>query len=392
MRIKRYIWIVGLVFIMATPKPEWGFYGHRLINKMAVFCLPPEMLVFYKRNIDYISDHAVDPDKRRYATKHEAVRHYIDIDVWGTYPFPKLPRSIISALMSYSHYNLVNESGDTTKLIGHQMPDTFQLLNAADSSVYRVYTFEQFHTFFRTHLFNQYYEDEWIVSSSVLDTTLQIEGTLAVTDHFSQEGILPYHLKSMKRQLTRAFDSLDVDKILRLSAEFGHYLGDAHVPLHTTKNYNGQLTDQVGIHAFWESRIPELFAEAQYSFLVGKAEYIEDTDRYFWDIVLDSHRLLEDVLSIEKELSQTFPSDKQYCYDERLDRTIRVQCPEYAAAFQDRMNGMVETRMQDAIYSIASVWYTCWVDAGQPQLPGSRIDVEAEVIKRNPNVKTRVHE
>jgi hypothetical protein len=46
--------------------------------------------------------------------------------------------------------------------------------------------------------------------------------------------------------------------ILRLSADFGHYLGDLNVPLHTTMNYNGQLTGQEGIHGFWESRNPEI--------------------------------------------------------------------------------------------------------------------------------------
>ncbi|MCB9291128.1 MAG: hypothetical protein H6560_27735 [Lewinellaceae bacterium] len=50
---------------------------------MAAFTLPPEMIGFFKKNIEFITEHAVDPDKRRYATRHEAVRHYIDIDHWG---------------------------------------------------------------------------------------------------------------------------------------------------------------------------------------------------------------------------------------------------------------------------------------------------------------------
>ena len=35
-----------------------------------------------------------------------------------------------------------------------------------------------------------------------------------------------------------------LEKILKYSAELGHYIGDAHVPLHTTENYNGQLTNR----------------------------------------------------------------------------------------------------------------------------------------------------
>ena len=50
--------------------------------------------------------------------------------------------------------------------------------------------------------------------------------------------------------LTKAFETKNSSAILRLSADLGHYIGDLNVPLHTTVNYNGQLTDQVGIHGF----------------------------------------------------------------------------------------------------------------------------------------------
>lgn len=373
-----------------TEADDWGFYGHRLINRMAVFCLPQDLLPFYKKNIEYISEHAVDPDKRRYATKHEAVRHYIDIDAWGTFPFDNVPRDFQTALAKYSHYKLVDNL-DTVQLIVQIKQDTMQLLDA-DSSLVMTMDKDRFRRFFSKQVFPQYYEDEWIVPADSVWKHLNLYGTLLVEDHFSQDGILPYHLSSMKWKLTQAFIDQDVAKVLRTSAEFGHYIGDAHVPLHTTTNYNGQLTDQVGIHAFWESRIPELFAESQYSFLTGKAKYIEDTRTYFWQMILDSHEQLEDVLKIEKELSRTFPSDKQYCYDERLGRTIRVQCPEYAAAYQQRMNGMVEARMQDAIGAIGNIWFTCWVDAGQPNLLIEKLDIEPEPIIVDKNVKVRAHE
>lgn len=59
----------------ATPLPAWGFFGHRKINRMAVFTLPPEMLVFYKKNVDWLTQHAVDADNHgtRPATKHPAI-------------------------------------------------------------------------------------------------------------------------------------------------------------------------------------------------------------------------------------------------------------------------------------------------------------------------------
>ena len=70
----------------------WGFHAHKMINRYAVFTLPTELFGFYKKNIDYITEHAVDPDKRRYAILEEGPRHFIDIDHYGSYPFPELPR------------------------------------------------------------------------------------------------------------------------------------------------------------------------------------------------------------------------------------------------------------------------------------------------------------
>ena len=99
--LRRFI----LVFVLtgaAIPCFCWGFYAHRKINQQAVFLLPPEMMQLYKPNIIFITDHAVDPDKRRYAIPEEAPRHYIDIDHYGKYPYDSLPRKWEDAVKKYS--------------------------------------------------------------------------------------------------------------------------------------------------------------------------------------------------------------------------------------------------------------------------------------------------
>ncbi len=103
-----------------APKPNtnaWGFFGHRKINHHAVFILPPEMMFFFKENIDYLTEHAIDPDKRRYASPYEAVRHYIDLDVYGEMPFNNVPRSWTDALIQYSDLYFVNEKRDTVEMV-----------------------------------------------------------------------------------------------------------------------------------------------------------------------------------------------------------------------------------------------------------------------------------
>ena len=234
--------------------------------------------------------------------------------------------------------------------------------------------YRNYRNFFFHNVEHQYYEENWTISTDSLAKLFVAEGKLPAfktafaKDRFTEYGIVPYHLEYMQRRLTQAFKERDRHKILRLSAEIGHYIGDAHVPLHTTENYNGQFTNQVGIHGFWESRLPELFADTEYDFFVGKAEYIPKFNDFAWKTVLDSHALLDTVLNTERELVKLFPEDKQMCYEQRADANVLLQCKDFSRAWHTRMHGMVEARMCAAIKAIGNAWYTAWVDAGQPNL------------------------
>lgn len=283
----------GWPLITAEDAGAWGFYGHKRINRMACFTLPPQMFGFYKRHIDFISDHAVDPDRRRYANPDEAPRHYIDIDHYahnGSDPFAEVPRPWKQAVAKYTE--------DTLKAY----------------------------------------------------------------------GIVPWHIQVVYGRLVNAFQRGDVDRILYYSADLGHYVGDAHVPLHTTENYNGQLTNQHGIHAFWESRIPELSADANYDHLVGRASYLEDPLSAAWDAVHASHMAVDSVLGLEKRLNEQFPEDRKYVFEDRGRGSMRFPSQEFTKAYEDAMGGMVERRMNASIITLGCFWYSAWVDAGQPAL------------------------
>lgn len=247
-------------------------------------------MVLYKPNIEFITEHAVDPDKRRYATPEEGPRHYIDIDHYGRYPFDSLPRKWEDAVEKFSK-------------------DTLQL-----------------------------------------------------------NGIVPWWVQTMQKRLTNAFKEKNELKILKLSAEIGHYIADAHVPLHASSNHNGQLTGQQGIHGFWESRVPELLADKEWNFFVGKAEYIKNPGEFIWKRVLESAAASDTVLQMERELNKQFPSDKKYAFEDRHGTMVRQYSSAYSIAYNHLLKGMIERRMRMAVYAVASFWYTAWVDAGQPDL------------------------
>src|SRR5688572_1712794 len=97
---KRLFCSLLLVFIGLLIS-SWGFYAHKQINRLSVFTLPPDMIGFYKKNIQYITDASVNPDRRRFAVVDEAPRHYLDIDHYGDSALYMMPRYWKEAVEKY---------------------------------------------------------------------------------------------------------------------------------------------------------------------------------------------------------------------------------------------------------------------------------------------------
>jgi len=198
-------------------------------------------------------------------------------------------------------------------------------------------------------------------------------------DTLEAYGTLPWQLNLLCYRLKDAFEEKNKKKILRLVADIGHYVGDAHVPLHTTENYNGQMSGQYGIHGFWESRLPELFYE-DYDLFTPLADYKENKLNFIWEIVHQSHIALDSVLSLEKQLTDSYPEDQKMSFEERGTIMTEVYSKEFSTQYHSLLDGMVERRLRSAIYSLGSLWYSCWVDAGQPDL-NDLIDTNAQTPK-----------
>lgn len=186
-------------------------------------------------------------------------------------------------------------------------------------------------------------------------------------DTLQEYGIIPWWIEIMYYRLVKAFKEKDANRIINLSADIGHYIGDAHVPLHTTENYNGQFTNQVGIHGFLETRTPELLYE-EFDFFVGKAKYNNSPLNAAWDAVLSSAIAVDSVFKMEKELSASFPSDKKFSFEQKGNSTVQVYSEAYTRAYNKSLDNLVERRMRASILAVGSFWYSAWVDAGQPDL------------------------
>ena len=186
-------------------------------------------------------------------------------------------------------------------------------------------------------------------------------------DTLMEYGIVPWHVYRAYFGLVEAFEEKNARKIIDRSADIGHYIADAHVPLHTTSNYNGQFTDQEGIHGLLESRIPELFG-SDYDYFTGRADYIEDPLEFIWDAVLESHLATDTVFQMEIEATRIVGESFKYTFDDRNTQTVRTYSREFCSTYSDLMLELVERRMRAAILAVGGFWYTAWVDAGQPDI------------------------
>ena len=279
--------LIGILIIVLCS--SWGFFAHYRINRLAVFTLPKAMQSFYKSNIEFITEHAVAADKRRYVDSTEGPHHFLNADHYGTHPFAALPQNWVDAALKYS-------------------PDTV-----------------------------------------------------------IKYGTLPWTIQYNYLRLVRAFMDHDTISILKISANLGHYIADAHVPLHLTQNYNGQLTNQTGIHALWESRLPELFSD-HYNYFVGSASYIQNPLSEAFKICRSSFKSVDSVLRFERRLNKSFTASKKYTLVKRGNHNVTDFSVPYSRAYHAMLKGMVRRRMRSAILSIGSYWYSAWLDAGQPDL------------------------
>ena len=66
-----------------------SFHTKLLIGMQYFVCL--RNVGFLQKHIEYITEHAIDPDKISRINPLEAVRHYIDIENYGENPFDNIP-------------------------------------------------------------------------------------------------------------------------------------------------------------------------------------------------------------------------------------------------------------------------------------------------------------
>jgi hypothetical protein len=168
----------------------------------------------------------------------------------------------------------------------------------------------------------------------------------------NRNGLLPWHVGEYSLRLTNALKAQKWDEAKEAAAALGHYVADAHDPLHTTSNYDGQLTEQTGLGARFGATLIDRF-QGFFIFRPAPATKIDDPTEYAFGAVLESHTWVDQIVLADREALEG----------------LRDYNDDYFDRFYTRIGSIAVREINDAAHDTGSYWYTAWLNAGRPALP-----------------------
>jgi hypothetical protein len=186
-------------------------------------------------------------------------------------------------------------------------------------------------------------------------------------DTVDANGTVPWRIAEFTERLTQSMKEKNKEQILFYTANLGHYVADAHVPLHSAENYDGQMSNQKGLHSRWEAKIPELFG-AKFHIGPEPVEQFSDPLERAFSVILESYSLVDSVLALDLKAKEGIPEAELFKMKKRGDRVEYEYSELYYTRYNNLLNGMVERRMRQSVSRVASYWYTAWISAGKPDL------------------------
>ncbi|MCF8362893.1 MAG: hypothetical protein K9G70_09755 [Prolixibacteraceae bacterium] len=182
-------------------------------------------------------------------------------------------------------------------------------------------------------------------------------------DFVHKQGTLPWATLASYDTLVACFERNDFDKAVLAAADLSHYVADGHMPLHITKNYNGQLTGNEGIHSRYESAMISMFVD-EINFKQSNIIKLQSPDKYVFSYLYESYNYVDSVLIAD-----------DYAFSVADDKTSF----DYQIALWNETNHFSKSIFQDAAIAFARLFYTAWLEAGSPNV--SRHSFSDEVAR-----------
>jgi hypothetical protein len=189
-----------------------------------------------------------------------------------------------------------------------------------------------------------------------LDSAISLYGNSFVYDN----GILPWATESTFNALKQAFIARDFEYAKVLAADLGHYVGDGHMPLHITKNYDGQYTGNNGIHSRYESSMVNAFID-DIIYSGDSISHIGNVNAYIFEYLYSNYHYIDSILMAD---------------DYAKDLTGSTSSMAYKTALWNKTGNFTIKLMKEASHALCELIYTAWVDAGSPAVgPSSQNEV-----------------
>ncbi|MFB3921406.1 MAG: hypothetical protein ACE145_06765 [Terriglobia bacterium] len=168
----------------------------------------------------------------------------------------------------------------------------------------------------------------------------------------NSNGLLPWHIGEYSLRLTNALKAQKWDEAKLAAAALGHYVADAHDPLNTTSNYDGQLTGQAGLATRFGETLIDRF-QGFFIFRPTPAVKIDDPTEYAFDAVLETNTWVSQVVWTDRKSLEG----------------LRDYNDDYYDRFYSRIGSAAVREINAAAHDVGSYWYTAWLNAGRPALP-----------------------
>jgi hypothetical protein len=166
-------------------------------------------------------------------------------------------------------------------------------------------------------------------------------------------GMLPWVIDSVMTTLTNQMRAKDWSHAWRSAGDLGHYIGDAHQPLHATTNYNGYTSKygsgSSGMHSRYESTMIDSY---QSNILIDSSavHFIASPLDTAFAIMYQSNSYVDSIY-IADQIAQSYGTTKSTVYTDTL---------------WGRTKYFTILQFQRAAVEYGSYLYTAWVNAGSP--------------------------
>lgn len=167
-------------------------------------------------------------------------------------------------------------------------------------------------------------------------------------------GLLPWATLETYDNLKKSFMEKNRDKVLIYTSDLGHYVADGHQPFHTLLNYDGELTDQKGIHGRYESEMVNAYIDQIASSIkTPNVGYVTEPLDFIFDYLTASNSSAPVIFNADKIA---------------YEQTGSHGSDDYYRLMWFRTKYVTIDQLSNASGVLASLIYSAWIDAGKPNL------------------------